>query len=258
MKRPAVSFILALGVAAAAVASPAVAGDSLYNKEEFRNAAEAYEQSISEEGPDADTYYNLGNAYYRTGRTGKAVVAYERALRLQPAHEDARTNLGFVNSRIEDRPEDDSAFLSNLQKTIRNSMSANAWAWTAMVLFAVLLGAIALYIFAQSVGLRKCGFFGGIALCVLFVYSIVTALSSAGHAQSHEEAVVIVPTTYLSSTPRPGNTASDRLVAIHEGTKVEIIDSLSTPDDPTSPKWYNVKINNSTKAWLKAVDVERI
>lgn len=248
---------LGLGIAAA-WASPAVEGDSLYNNELYRDAALKYEQSLREEGPDAETHYNLGNAYYRTGRTGLAVVEYERALRLDPTHADARTNLEFVNSRIEDRPEDDSAFLGNLQRSMRDSMTTNGWGWTAMAMFVLMLGAIALYIFAGNVTLRKCGFFGGIILCILTVYSITTALGSARHARSHDQAVVIVPTTYLSSTPRPGNTASDKLVAIHEGTKVEIIDSLSTPDDPTSPRWYNVKINNSTKAWLKSVDVERI
>lgn len=258
MKSLTFSLILLISSAVQLWASPAVAGDSLYNKEEYRGAAELYEQSLAEEGPDADTYYNLGNAYYRTGRTGLAVVAYERALRLNPTHADARTNLEFVNSKIEDRPEDDSAFLGNLQRGIRNSMTANAWAWTAMCVFVLMLGAIALYIFAGSVGLRKCGFFGGIVLCVLFVYSLSTALAASSQSRSHEDAVVIVPTTYLSSTPRPSTNSADKLVAIHEGTKVEIIDSLSTPDDPTSPKWYNVKINNSTKAWLRSVDVARI
>jgi hypothetical protein len=47
-------------------------------------------------------------------------------------------------------------------------------------------------------------------------------------------------------------------VPIHEGTKVEIVDSVATPDDPDSAKWYDVKINNSTRAWLRASDVERI
>ncbi|MDE6468064.1 MAG: SH3 domain-containing protein, partial [Muribaculaceae bacterium] len=51
---------------------------------------------------------------------------------------------------------------------------------------------------------------------------------------------------------------SDKVVTIHEGTRVQIIDSVATPDDPVSPRWYNVKINNGTKAWLRASDVERI
>ena len=66
-----------------------------------------------------------------------------------------------------------------------------------------------------------------------------------------------VPTTLLNSVPRQPK-QTEKVVPLHEGTKVQIIDSVSTPDDPVSPRWYNVKINNSTGAWLRATDVERI
>ena len=125
-------------------------------------------------------------------------------------------------------------------------------------IFVLLMGAIALYIFSRNVPARKSGFFGGIVLLVLFVYTLATAYDSMASARSHESAVVTAPSTQLSSTPRASRTASDKVVTIHEGTKVEIVDSVATPDDPVSPKWYNVKINNGTKAWLRASDVERI
>lgn len=61
--KTALSLISALAIASQAWCSPALQADSLYNKEDFRQAAEMYEQSIAVEGPHADTYYNLGNAY---------------------------------------------------------------------------------------------------------------------------------------------------------------------------------------------------
>lgn len=232
--------------------------DSAYNAEDYRAAIELYNAAITADGPGTDVYYNLGNAYFRNDNLGKAVVAYERALRLDPTNADARHNLEFVRTRIQDRPEDDSPFLSNLHSGIVASMKANAWAWTVLAVFVLLLGAIALYIFSPTVPLRKAGFFGGIVLLFAFGYSLFVAWSAASYARSHESAVVIVPMTHLSSVPRPVRGADDRVVPIHEGTRVEIIDSIATPDDPVSPMWYSVKINNSTKAWLRASDVERI
>ncbi len=232
--------------------------DSAYNHEDYRLAIELYNQAIATNGPGTDVYYNLGNAYFRNENPGKAVVAYERALRIDPTNSDARNNLNFVLSRIQDRPEDDSAFLSNLHNSIMASMTANAWAWTALALFVLLLGAIALYIFSSAVNLRKTGFFGGIVLLFVFGYVLYIASASASLARSHESAVVIVPMTQLNSVPRAARGSDDRVVPIHEGTRVEIIDSVPTPDDPVSPMWYCVKINNSTRAWLRASDVERI
>lgn len=232
--------------------------DSAYNAENYSLAIKLYKQSIAEEGQSSDVYYNLGNACYRADKLGDAVINYERSLRLNPTNSDARQNLEFVKSKIQDKPEDDTAFLASLHLSIVKAMTANAWAWTAFAVFVLLMGAVALYIFSTRVEIRKAGFFGGIVLLVLFLYFLFVAYDASHLATGHNEAVVIVPSTQLTSAPRAPKSASDKVVAIHEGTKVEIIDSVATPDDPVSPMWYNVKINNNTKAWLRSSDVERI
>lgn len=232
--------------------------DSAYNAENYKEAIQLYNKSIAEEGRSSDIYYNLGNAYFRADRLGQAVLNYERALRLNPANKDARTNLEFVKKRIQDKPEDDTAFFASVHHAIMSSMTANAWAWVAFTIFLLLMGAVALYIFSTRVEIRKIGFFGGIALLVVFAYLLMVANDSATFATDHNWAVVTVPSTQLTSAPRAPRTSTDKVVLIHEGTAVEIVDSVATPDDPRSPMWYNVKINNNTKAWLRASDVERI
>lgn len=232
--------------------------DSAYNKENYRQAIDLYQQSIVADGPSSVLYYNLGNAYYRNDNLGRAVLSYERALKLNPTNKDARQNLEFVKGKIQDRPEDDTPFFASMHRSIRSSMTANAWAWTAFALFILLAGAVAVYLFTNSVVMRKTGFFGGIVLLAIFVYILGVAIDAASTARSHEAAVVVVPGTQLSSAPRQARSSADKVVSIHEGTRVEIIDSVATPDDPVSPRWYEVKINNGTQAWLRASDVERI
>lgn len=246
------------GVQASSAASLAVSADSAYMAEDYARAIDLYEQSLEQESRSADTYYNLGNAYWRNGNAGHAIINYERALRQNPSHADARTNLDFVRTRIQDLPEDDSSFLGNLHDGIIASMSPDAWAWTAFLLFVAVAAMAALYIFSGSVLLRKTGFFGGIALMCLCIYAVIVARQSASARYNHDSAVVIVPTTLLSSTPKATQNATDKVVAIHEGTKVEIVDSVMAPGSEGSERWYDVKINNATRAWLRARDVERI
>ncbi|MBP3639836.1 MAG: tetratricopeptide repeat protein [Muribaculaceae bacterium] len=247
-----------IGICSAGAASLAQQADSAYMAEQYAEAAALYERSIAEEAPAADTYYNLGNAYWRQGQAGNAIISYERALRLDPSHQDARTNLAFVRTKIQDLPEDDSAFLSNLHTRITSWMTPNGWAWTAFILFLAVVGMAALYIFSTGIYVRKTGFFGGMALLCLCVYAIVVAAQTASAPSRHDEAVVTVPTTLLSSTPKAGQSAKDKVVAIHEGTKVQIVDSVSAPGPDGAEMWYDVKINNSTRAWLHAKDVKRI
>lgn len=251
-------YITVLFCVQANAQSLAQQADSAYAREDYRRAIELYSMSLAQEGPSSDLYYNLANAYYRNDNPGKAVLNYHRALRMDPTNSDARTNLNFVVSRIDDRPEDDSSFLGNLHNGILNLAGANAWAWISFTIFLVLTGCVAMYIFSTNIALRKTGFFGGIVMIFALIYTLVCAFQSVSRARDHSEAVVIAPSTYINSAPRAPRSSDEPAVSIHAGTIVEITDSVPTPDDSQSSMWYNVKINNGTKAWLRASDVERI
>ncbi len=67
---------------------------SAYNDKDFELAIELSEQLVAEQVADPAVFYNLGNAYFRMGRLGAAIANYERALQLNPGHEDAAHNLG--------------------------------------------------------------------------------------------------------------------------------------------------------------------
>ncbi len=232
--------------------------DSAYMNDDFRQAVRLYVKSLEEDGASPTVYYNLGNAYYRLNNIGKAILYYERALKMDPSFTDARSNLEFVNTRITDKPEDDSSFLGNLYNSIVEFMSPNAWAWFALASFIILLCAVALYIFTNRIAVRKAGFFGGIVMLFVCIFIITVAYNSASRINRHDRAVVMVPTTNLTSAPRAPKEKTEKVVPVHEGTVLTITDSVATPGDAASHMYYDVKINNSARAWVKAADVERI
>jgi len=45
---------------------------------------------------DAETHFQLGNAYAETGRYPEAELAFSRALKIDPSHLDAKSNLGVI------------------------------------------------------------------------------------------------------------------------------------------------------------------
>lgn len=249
---------LILAIPAANALSLGQQADSAYNQENFRQATELYTRALNENGPNALLYYNLGNSYYRQGNVGMAVLNYERALKVDPSFDDARTNRDFVLSRIDNLPEDDSTFLNNLHQSIIAMTTPTAWAITAAVLFVVLLIMVGMYIFGNGVTIRKTGFFGGIVLLAFTIYIMTVAYSAASGIYDHSQAVVTVPVTNLNTVPRTPKNASDKIIPMPEGARLKIIDSLATPADRQAPKWYDVQINNSTRAWVNAAHVERI
>ncbi|MDE6305037.1 MAG: tetratricopeptide repeat protein [Muribaculaceae bacterium] len=262
MKRHIIYILAILGLIVPAADCQAAGiieqADSAYTADDFATAARLYTEAIDSIGSSATLYYNLGNAYYRMGNLGKAIVNYERSLRLDPTNQDARENLAFVNARITDQIGDSGTFLSNTVDNIVASAHPDTWGLIALSSFILMLGAIALYVFASNVAIRKTGFFGGLILLAVTIIANILAFRGAGKAQSHTTAIVIEPSTILSTSPRQPKDRSEEAFLLHEGTKVEILDSVAVPADTTGRKWYDVSVDNSHRAWISSDAIEKI
>ncbi len=258
MKQIALLIIIALATLTASAKSVAEQADDAYSADNFRLAEKLYRQAAATDGTSATLYFNLGNTYYRLGQPGRAILYYQRALKLDPANEDAATNLAFVNSRITDKAGDRGSFMSKLLDKTVSQASSDGWAWTALGAFAAVLVCVAFYIFSANVAVRKVSFFGGIALLCVAIIAIVLAVIAGRRATDNRRAIIITPSTQLSTSPRQPKDKSEEAMLLHEGTLVEIIDSVATPSDSINPMWLDVRVDNTHRAWVSAKAIERI
>ena len=72
------------------------AGLQAWARRDYRAAAAAFERHLEDQPFDANAWYDAGNAWFLEGRIGPAILAWMRAVRLQPRHADARANLAAV------------------------------------------------------------------------------------------------------------------------------------------------------------------
>ena len=193
-------------------------------------------------------YYNIGNAYYKTGSMGKAILYYEKALKLNPAGEDAKTNLQIARLQTLDKIEVVPEFiLSTWIKEIRNMISSNGWAYVSVALFAVVALLMLLFKFAPTTGQRKFSF---VMACIVFLFAIFAVIFAANlraNANSENEAIVMVPVSNVKSAP---NATGNNLFILHEGSKVEILEEAG--------KWCRIEISDGRQGWMQMNDVEVI
>lgn len=223
--------------------------DSLYNAGNFQQALDEYLAVADSLGTSADLLYNIGNSYYRLDELGNAIVYYERALKLDATHGDARANLEFVNTRIADRPTDDRSLPSRLYDSCLMKATANTWAIVAMVLFVVLVCAVVGYLVFGKVKIRKICFFGGIVVLVADVFVLSLALDASSQSSATDQAIIITPAAELTTAPRHSDDAAGVAFRLHEGTKVQIVDSIAAPDHADT--WYEVKVAGQSRAWTQ-------
>jgi len=79
------------------------AANQAYDQGKFSEAKSGYEELFESGEWSANLFYNLGNADYRLGAPGRAILDYERALALDPSHPEARANLALLRGQTHAR-----------------------------------------------------------------------------------------------------------------------------------------------------------
>ena len=222
--------------------------DSAYVRGQYQQAISDYE-SLLKQGTSAELYYNLGNAYYRTENIPQAVLNYERALLLSPGDRDIRFNLQIARSKTFDKivPESEMFFVTWYRAMV-NMMSVDGWARTALFAMGLTIILLLVYLFADRLWLRKAGFFGGVALLILFVMSNLFAWQQKQDLINRKGAIIFAPSVTVKSTPAANGTD---LFILHEGTKVVIIDG-------SMKDWKEIRLADGKEGWIESKKIRII
>lgn len=222
--------------------------DSAYAKEDYQRAIALYE-SMLKSNESAEIYYNLGNAFYRTDNITRSIICYERALLLQPGDADINFNLQLARSKTIDKIEPESQmFFVTWYKSFVNLLSVDGWAHTAIIMLVLALVAALVYLFVDTIWIRKVGFFGGVLALLLFIVSNVMAKHQQYRLDNRDGAIVISSSVAVKSSPSQGGTT---LFVLHEGTKVTITDD-------SMKEWKEVRIADGKTGWISKTSIEVI
>jgi len=225
------------------------AGVNAYAAGDYESALRDWED-VAETGlTSRELLYNLGNAYVKSGEIGKAVLSYERALRMDPSDADVKYNLEFARALTQDRidsvPE---FFLKTWARQLCFGLTSNTWAALSLLLLALALGGALLFLLGASSGKRRLGFFGGIVALLLALGSWSFASWQSREAERQDLAIVMKPVSSVGSSPSEESAKS--LFILHEGTKVRILDNVSG--------FSNIELADGRQGWIPSKDIEII
>lgn len=230
--------------------------DSLWNKgvqaytdgrwSECTESLEALE-SVGVVSPEL--YYNLGNAYFKSGDYPHAILYYERTLKISPSFEDARINLDFANSLIRDKIDAVPEFvLKSWARKVCYLMPSDFWAVISIVLFAAALALFLVFRLGVSRGLRRTGFYCSIVAMILSASSFGMARWQRNSYLRADGAIVMKPVASVKSSP--SRDSSKDLFVLHEGTKVTVLDTVG--------EWKNISLSDGRQGWIEESDMEMI
>ena len=244
-------LLLPLGMHAAESCADSLwtAGVAAYTAADYQGAVKAW-AALEQAGlASPELYTNEGDAYFKTEDYARAILCYERALRMDPSYADARYNLSLANSRVQDRIESvPEFFLVSWMRTLGWKLSSDAWAVLFLVLLAAALALGLLFLLGCSSAARKAGFFSGIVLLLLSLAALGFSSWQRREYQKADKAIVMSPVVAVKSAPGAGD--GKDLFILHEGTKVRINDSVGG--------WVNIELADGRQGWMQEDNLEKV
>ena len=216
-----------------------------YSEQAFEEALKGYTELISEGWTSAALFYNTGNTYFRLNQIGKAILYYEKALKLTPNDPDILANLRLAESqRIDEFDVMPTPVLKRIYRTLLEVFSPTAWFGIALLL--ILLGSLALTLFLLSKSKSTLRFAIYLASGGLGLLFLTAGYFSLNEIKTNTYGVLTVPNTYVQSEPNGG----EDLFIIHEGTKAKIEEEFSG--------WVKARFPDGKTGWLEQESLERI
>ena len=221
--------------------------DSAYARADYETAIKLY-NTLAEQNMSCDVCYNLGCAYYRIDDIAHSVLWFERALKLSPSDKDVLSNLELARTKTIDKIVPQHEFiLFTYFHTMTNWFSLRTWTIIALLGFVLMLVSLLLFWVSGSVTMRKLTLSLAIVLFLFSILSNVCAMQQKNFKQAQTSGIITAPAVTVKSTPADNG---NDLFVLHEGSKVEIIDS-SLKD------WCEVSIADGKVGWIpkKAFDL---
>lgn len=242
--------------------------NTLYKEGDYEEAIERYQQLVDNGVVDKNLYYNLANAYYKADDLGRAVLYYERTLRMAPRENDARENLDLVRTQLKDKQfvKQQNRVLAALV-VLHNRLTTREMFLLASLSYIVLCMIAIAFVLRESPRLRS--FYNRVsivspgrllglnfshdlilAMVVAAIVLFTTGFSTFRKIEKElrrSEAVVLAEEVPVLSSPTDDATLQFR---IHEGTLVLIRDERGG--------WFRIQLPGGLSGWVARGAVDRV
>jgi tetratricopeptide (TPR) repeat protein len=219
-----------------------------YQSNQFEDAIALYNQVVDLHYESAVLYYNLGNAYFKSGDNARAMLWFERANILNPNNEDIIHNIHFIQQKLIDRidhlPE---FFIVKMWNQCSAFFTGNQWAILSIVASGIFALCLLLILIIRIQWVRTTAILIALFALLFTIGSIIFAKKESTRHINNPKGIIMSHVVHVKSTP---NEKGSDLFVIHLGLKVGITDQLN--------EWVEIRLPNGEKGWILGNQIEEI
>jgi tetratricopeptide (TPR) repeat protein len=220
-------------------------GNAEYAEGRYAEAVAAYDAVLAAGLESGPLYFNLGNAYFKIGDRGRAILQYERAQRLMPGDPDVLANLSYARS-LTGAEACEMPFWQRWLFPFSARLTAPGMAWLISLAFALSCTAFAVFrLMPQHPRVL-------LQLATVAMVLALVVLASALHqrltASPAEQAVLIA----ASDTPARFQPASDGTehFVLKPGALLRVVEERED--------WAQVERCDGRRGWIPRAAFERL
>ena len=216
---------------------------SQYQAKAYAAAAESFEGLTQDGLRNGTLFYDIGNAYLKTGALGPAILWYERALRLIPHDPDLNFNLDYANTLVSDERGDLGSPFFHILFFWKDFLPVSVWQGLGIAAGFFFWGIWSTALFMKKPLFRKVRY-GLLGAALLFSG---TALYLMHAPALHPRAVILGKT--ISARSGFSNDSTE-LFVLHEGTTVAVLKK--------SGDYLKIRYAKDKIGWVHTSDAEII
>lgn len=223
-------------------------GNDLYNKGDFENAISKYEAIINAGEHSSELYFNLANAHYKLNHIAPSIYYYEKALKLAPNDKEIQNNIAFArNMTIDAIDKTPEIGFAKFSKNITNWLTFDNWAKLSVLLMVLFVVFYLIYYFNYGSTKKRLAFITAMSFLILSCFSIALAYNNYTLVENDQPAIVFAKESMVKSEP---NLRSPESFKLHEGTKVQILDTVNN--------WKRIKLSDGKTGWIPNMDIKEL
>ncbi len=198
-----------------------------------------YRWIVEEGGIDnGKLYYNIGNAYFRLGDVGRAILNYRRASLYIPGDQNLKTNLDYARSRKVDRAESrESTKIFRTLFFLHYDIPFQLRGMISTVSFALIWILAAVHLFLKRSWI-KISLIVVVVVCVLFLASVTVEMID----RSQNPAGVIVAGEIVARKGDARTYQPSFTEPLHSGTEFTLVERRGD--------WWHIQLVNGEKCWI--------
>ena len=223
-------------------------GNKFYSDGNYNKAIEKYEALLETGFHSPEVYFNLGNSNYKLNNIAPSIYYYEKALMLSPNDKEIQNNLAFAQNMtidaIETIPE---LGISKFFEKLINVFNTDIWAILCVIFLLLFVIFFITYYFTSSTGKKRFTFVASSVAAVLTLISFSFAFQKQALDIKDNPAIIFVQESRVKTDP---NQFSEELFRLHEGTKVQIIDTINN--------WSEILLADGKTGWIISKDIKAL